>query len=178
MEHIPRTIRAGTTLKLSFNLPAYPAPGWAASLILRGPGQIDLESEADGTLHKFNVPADETGEWSAGKYWYALRVEKDGEIIQVSDGMIHIVADLAGVSDEFDGRDHVQKVIDAIEAVIEGRASIDQESYAINNRQLKRTPIADLIKLRDRYKEELRRQEASKKSGGSLLGRPVYVRFS
>ncbi|MGE4169136.1 MAG: hypothetical protein AB7F28_00255 [Candidatus Margulisiibacteriota bacterium] len=126
----------------------------------------------------FESDPDTTGEWSQGKYWYALRVEKDGTIFQIQDGTVRIEADLASITAPFDGRDHVRKVLDAIEAVIEGRATIDQESYTINNRQLRRTPIADLLKLRDRYKEELRRQESAKKSGGSLLGRPVYVRFN
>jgi hypothetical protein len=61
-------------------------------------------------------------------------------------------------------------------AVIEGRATRDQERYRINNRELQRTPISDLIRLRDRYREEARRERAAAK-GQSLLGRRVLTRF-
>jgi hypothetical protein len=36
--------------------------------------------------------------------------------------------------------------------VIEGRSSRDQENYSIQGRSLSRTPIPDLLILRDRYK--------------------------
>jgi hypothetical protein len=45
---------------------------------------------------------------------------------------------LAAQVDGYDGRDHVRRVLDAIEAVIENRATIDQQHYQINNRSLTR----------------------------------------
>ena len=77
----------------------------------------------------------------------------------------------------YDGQDHIEKVIDTIEAVIEGRASKDQEGYKINDRELRRTPIADLLLLREKYKRELSRHNLSKNSGNSLLGRKIHVRM-
>ena len=55
----------------------------------------------------------------------------------------------------------VQRTLEAIEAVIEKRASIDQERYKINNRELWRTPIPELLVMRDRYRSELRRLKAA-----------------
>jgi hypothetical protein len=57
-----------------------------------------------------------------------------------------------------------------LEAVIEGRASLDQERYRINNRELYRTPMETLIKLRNQYRAEVSRERA-KASGKSLLVR-------
>lgn len=71
---------------------------------------------------------------------------------------------------------HAERVLVAIEAVIEGRASKDQESYKIGDRELVRTPLRDLLLLRDRYREDVRRARSARK-GHSLFGRNVSVRF-
>lgn len=73
------------------------------------------------------------------------------------------------------GLDHIHRVLESIEAVIEKRATIDQERYTINNRELWRTPIPQLLELRDRYRAELRRAMAAK--SGGLFNQAVRVRF-
>ncbi|MEG2431803.1 MAG: hypothetical protein RSB25_09135, partial [Acinetobacter sp.] len=60
--------------------------------------------------------------------------------------------------------------------VIEGRASLDQERYRINNRELYRTPMETLIRLRNQYRAEVGREQA-KASGKSLFGRVVRVKL-
>lgn len=42
------------------------------------------------------------------------------------------------MSENTDLRNYAQKTLTALEAVIEGRASLDQERYCINNRELYR----------------------------------------
>lgn len=177
MRYIPSSVQSGATFKLTLALSRYPASDWEASLILRGPETIDIDSEADDDQHTFEVSAEDTKDWKAGQYWYCLRVTKDDEVRQIEEGTIEVKPDLDQVTGVYDGRDHVQKVLDAIEAVIEGRASKDQESYKINNRELRRTSITDLLLLRDRYKRELERQHLANRNGNSLLGRPVRVRM-
>jgi hypothetical protein len=43
-------------------------------------------------------------------------------------------------------------VLDAIEAVIENRATLDQQEYTIGSRHLKRMTAAELIEFRDKYR--------------------------
>ena len=70
--------------------------------------------------------------------------------------------------------EHVRRVIDAIEAVIERRATKDQKSYSIDGRSLERTPIDELLLLRDRYRAEWQRLLASPQTD-----RPVsQIRFA
>ena len=83
--------------------------------------------------------------------------------------------DIAQLAAGHDARSHVQRVLDAIEAVLEKRATLDQERYRINNRELVRTPVADLLKLRDRYRGELARMKAASKGG--LFGVSARVVF-
>ena len=177
MQYIPDTITAGTTLDLSLALTAYPASaGWSLTLYLRGPEAIDLPSSPDGDAHLVGAGATTTAAWSEGTYWATLRASDGSDVIEIESGQVRVAPDLAQVGGDYDGRGHAEKVLAAIEAVIEGRATKDQERYRINNRELQRTPLSDLMQLRDRYRAELRRARAAAK-GQSLLGRKVMVRF-
>ena len=77
------------------------------------------------------------------------------------------------------GDSHAQTVLDAIEAVIENRASLDQQSYTIAGRRLDRMPIADLLMLRDRYKAEVFKEEVEARIAAGLGGskRNIKVRL-
>ena len=157
--------------------------------MLRGPGAINLTAQvatitipntgglpaASGSYHRFRISAAETAQWEPGVYWYSIRATDGTDVVEVEAGEITIKPDLAGLSAGHDGRLHVQRVLDAIEAILEKRATIDQERYRINNRELYRTPIPDLLALRDRYKAELRRMKAMAKGG--LFDQAVRVRF-
>lgn len=173
---IPNTITAGTTIELPITLTAYPAPDWQAILIMRGPTQIDLQSHPRNNQHVLSASAATTSTWTPGKYWYALRVTNGTQIEQVEDGELTIAPDLSQTAAAYDGRDHLERVLDAIEAVIEGRASKDQQMYKINHRELQRTPIGDLLLLRNTYRNELARKRRAAR-GSSLLGRQIKVRF-
>lgn len=174
---IPEKFAAGTTFAASVTLTAYQAPDWSADLILRGPGQIDLAATSTGATHEFGASAGVTSDWVPGVYWWALRVTQGAEVVQVDEGQLTIAPDLAAVTGTHDGRSHAERVLAAIEAVIENRATTDQQKYTINNRELWRTPIADLLLLRARYRDEVRREQNAARSGQSLLGRQIKVRF-
>jgi hypothetical protein len=173
---LPSKITAGLTLELSVTLTAYPAPEWGLTVLLRGPQSHDLQAVADGAQHRISVDAPTTASWTPGEYWYSVRATNGGTVHQVEEGTITVRPDLASASAGYDGRGHAEKVLAAIEAVLENRASQDQQSYTINNRSLQRTPIGDLLKLRSFYRAEVARLKAAGKGNG-LLGRLARVRF-
>ena len=175
MPYFPSYIVAGTTFDKIIVLTAYPAPDWELTAILRGSESIDLTAEPDGTNHHFIIAADITKTWSPGEYWYSLRSTDGDVVVEVEAGKTTIKPNLALIADGYDGRSHVERVLVAIEAVLEKRATIDQERYTINNRELWRTPIPDLLVLRDRYRAELRRMNAARVGG--LFDQHVRVRF-
>lgn len=157
-------------------LTAYPAQDWQLSAYLRNSHDLALQALAEDANHRFLVAASVTALWTPGDYWYALRVTNGTEVYEIETGQVAIKPDLAVVHGEYDGRTHVQRVLDSIEAVLEKRATIDQERYKINNRELWRTPISELLVLRDRYRAELRRMNAARRPGG-LFDQHVRVRF-
>jgi hypothetical protein len=173
---IPEKIGAGLTFSHLVTLTAYPAPGWVLTVALRGPSAIDLTASAEKNPHRISASAATTAAWVPGVYWYTARVTDGTDVIEVERGQLEITPDLASQTADFDGRTHAEKTLAAIEAVIEKRATLDQERYRINNRELYRTPITDLLKLRDLYRAEVRAERAAA-CGKSLFGATVRVRL-
>lgn len=157
-------------------LTAYPAPDWSLSVILRGAGSIDIAATTDDNIHVIEQDGTTTGTWAPGSYWYSVRVTDGVDTFEIESGNIEILPDLESAGADYDGRSHNKRTLDAIEAVIEKRATLDQERYRINNRELYRTPIGELIKLRTQYLAWYRRELAAKSGRGSL-GRTHLVRF-
>lgn len=175
MSIFPTEFKAGLTFSASAILVANPAPAWCVHAYLRGPAAIDLTAAGTDARHVFTVPAATTAAWVQGLYWYSLRAASGADVVEVEAGEITIRPDLSAAAAGYDARDHAQRVLDAIEAVLERRATMDQQRYVINNRELWRTPIPDLLKLRDRYRAELRRARAAR--AGSLFNTQVRARF-
>lgn len=169
----PAEATAGLTFAASAVFDAYPAPTWTLTAHLRGPGQIDLTATAAGV---FSATAATTAAWAPGTYWYAVRATNGTDVLEVATGQLEVKPDLAAAGPGFDGRTQNERALDAISAVLEKRASQDQQRYTINNRELWRTPIADLLKLQAFYKAAVRRERAAK-SGSAAFGRQIHVRF-
>lgn len=173
MAIIPDLITAGVTLRIEVSLAEYPAPDWSLDLRMVGIAALDVSSEAMGTGHVLAADPVTTAAWESGRYAYQLRATDGTDVVQIERGELVIAQDLDQAAAGFDGRSHARRVLDAIEAVIEDRATKDQQSYTINNRSLSRTPLADLLKLRAKYRAEVQAETAS----GAGYGRMVKVRF-
>ena len=175
---IPYNLTAGVTLAFQINLTAYPADDWSLTLHLRGPSSIDVTANSEGALYQFTETATNTKTWKAGHYRYALVASrKQGDdVVQVDSGTMEIIPDLLAMTDGTDTRSHAQKVLEAIEAVLEGRARKDQSKYKINNRELERTPLPELLEFRKTYKAEVARE--LRKAKGLSPFQHVRVRFN
>lgn len=169
-QKFPNNITAGNTLVFTIDSDTHsPDDGYSAVLYLRGPSQgspmfnVEFYARAVyGDQFKFVISATETAKLSEGRYLYAIVAYKVGSpsslygspsVMQftIEQGDTY-VAPRADLNTETDFRTHAEIVLDNIEAVIENRATKDQKLYKINQRELERTPIADLLKLRDKYK--------------------------
>ena len=164
----PDRVKAGLSQAFRVVSRDCPAPDWTVTAVLRGPAAIDLVAQPEGRNHVFHVPAAVSAQWLAGRYVYSVRAARDGHVVELEHGELQVAADIAQLAAGHDPRAHVQKVLDAIEAVLENRATLEQEQYQINNRSLKRRSIGELLKLRDHYRAELSRMNAARR--GRLFG--------
>jgi len=173
----PAVIAAGDTAKWRISLPDYPASaGWTLSYTLvRAATRITFSASADGDRHLVNVAASTTTGWTAGAYTWRAQVSKSGEVYTVGSGTLTVQPSFAAATD---ARSHARKVLDAIEAVIEGRATSEVGEYQIAGRSLKYIPLPELLKLRDSYSAEVQREEAAQRLARGLPDkRRVFVRF-
>jgi hypothetical protein len=175
--NFPSETGAGLNFYAAIDLADYAAPAWTVSAILRGPAAINLTASATAAGFVFNVPAATTATWAPGTYWFSLRATNGSAVHEIGSGQLTVTPDLAQATGTFDGRSHNQIALDSIKAVLAKRATQDQLRYAINNRELWRTPIADLLKLKAHYTAQVRRELARKRGDGSL-GRTIPVRFN
>ena len=174
---------AGDTLDFETAVPSYPAPdGWTLTyrLVPRSGAAIEFSSNAtpsDPANYRMQVGASTTATWAAGAYGWASYVSKSGIRYTVAQGQITILPD-PGVATNVDTRSHARKCLDAIEAVLEKRATQAQEEIEIDGQRLKRTPHAELIRMRSHYAQLVASEDARNRLAQGLPGgRRVQVRF-
>ena len=158
-----------------------PADGWAMTLRLapRSSGTpIDISTTASDDNQGFAVEVSSatTANWAAGNYSAFALVTLSGERKTVHIGEVEILADPATAT-AFDVRTHARKVLEAIEAVLENRATTDQQSMTINGRSLERIPVQELIKMRQVYQSEAAREESAARLASGLAPKNrIFVR--
>lgn len=180
----PEQITAGDTTKWKRSFSEFPAPTWVLTYELRSKentGQkITITAVQDGVTsdHLATISATGSATWKPGFYTWAAYMTAGSERKQVDRGHFEILPNLATAAANFDGRSHTKKVLDAINALLEGKALHDKESYTIANRSIKHMSIDELLKWRSRYQAEFRReQDALKIEKGLGTGNKLKTRF-
>lgn len=137
----------------------YPNTGYVLSyefnLIDGGtPANITITATNLGADYKVEVASSVTAAYTKGEYnWIAnITVNGSSNRVKVGEGFITLQDNYATTTASV--RSHAKIVLDAIEAVIENRATMDQSSMSIAGRSLSRLSIDELLTFRDRYKTE------------------------
>lgn len=178
----PLSVRAGDTWKWTRTLADYPASSWTLKYRFKNAaGGFEVTASASGDDYSVTVAAATTAGYAAGSYtWIAWVEGGSSEKYTVDQGTLTVGQDYRGstAAAALDDRSHARKVLAAIEAVIESRASKDQEEYTINGRSLKRTSIGDLLKLRQKYQAAVAAEDAAAKmADGFAPGGKIQFRF-
>lgn len=94
----------------------------------------------------------------------------------LGSGQITVVANLEAIAIPYDGSTTAEKMLAAVEAAIKARLSGGAvDSYEIRGRSLARTPLPDLIALRNQLKVEVAREQSAK--GLIPDSRRLWIRF-
>jgi hypothetical protein len=165
------------------DLSDFPATTWSLAYYLRssaGGGNIDIAATTDGTSFSIDVSPTESGSFIPATYYWTAFVSKSGDRKLIGQGRIEILTNPVDVTGPSDGRTHARKTLDAIEAVIEKRATSDQQRYVFQavGRSVDKMPIADVLKFRDYYAGIVLAEEQQERvARGESSGRNIYVRF-
>ena len=158
--------------------PASYALTYSARLEGSGTTEISITASESGSDYIVEVASSTTINYTAGIYhWQAyITRSSDSERLTADGGTFEVIANRDAATT--DPRSHVKKTLDAIESVIEGRASKDQESYVINGRSLTRTRLEDLLMFRDKYAALYANEQKQERiDNGLASGSRVLVRF-
>lgn len=170
----PKTITQGETLNWSREFPDYSPAEWSLVYYFRGVGKgLDASATTDGNIFVVTVPSTETLQLAVGRYSWQAWLTKGAEKKLAGEGVVKVNQGLTtiGAGQSFDDRTQAEKDLEAVRAMISGKAAKDVQEYAIGNRQLKHIPIADLIALEKnliaRVNQE--RMTARRRRGGKLV---------
>ncbi len=153
----PSTFRAGTTVKWQkSDFSSFPyADGYTTAVYTvngkNGSKTIEGEWSASDQAWTFELAAADNN-LSAGSYTLYGYVSNGTEIQPVAELTVEVKASLATAT-QSDTRTHVRKVLDALEATIEKRATREQQSTQLpNGVSIGLLPPAELVKQYEHYK--------------------------
>jgi len=141
---------------------AYPADTFGLSYVLApkaGGTPTTAPAVADANGWGVTVAAATTATLAAGTYAWTLFATRtsDGARQTVCAGALEVAPDPAGAGDT---RTAARKMLDAINAVLEGRITKNVESYSIEGRSLTRVPFEVLRNTRARLMREVQAEDA------------------
>jgi len=175
----PDEIVAGETLVWTRNLSEYPPATWTLSYEFRGAGSFTITATASAGLHSVSVPFATTDAYPVGDYWWSSYVTDGTSRYRVDTGQAKVVKDFSDATAGFDGRSHAQRTLDAIEAMIEGRATKADTSITIGDRSIKRLSPAELVQWRSVYRAEVKAEKkALRRKRGLDTQNSVWVQFT
>ena len=158
---VPALHTAGDSLALRFvDLEKPAADGWVPAIVLvHASGRIAITGAVDAGEYVVSATAATTAAWAPGLYNINVQLTRTGERSTIHTQYITILPDPATAA-PFDARSHARRTLDALEAWIEGH-DMAVASYRIGDRQMQYIEIEQLLKLRDIYRSEVRRETAA-----------------
>jgi|TARA_R100000479_G_scaffold43133_1_gene19651 hypothetical protein len=159
----------------------YPTASYALSYefnLVDGSTASNFTLNATESNDEYLIEVSDTTSYTKGNYNWVSYITRssDSARIKLSEGFVEIQDNYATTSTSV--RSHAKIVLDAIEAVIENRANIDQSSMSIAGRSLSRMSIDDLLTFRARYKAEyLKEVKQARIKNGRGSGNTIKVNF-
>jgi hypothetical protein len=181
----PTTITRGDTVTWTISLPDYlPADGWTLKYAFVSADDqvlVTATDNGDGT-YLVTISASSSQAFEEGVYHWQGWVETgEGETLEsytVSRGQVEVRERFEDQTSGYDARSFAKKTLDAIEAVLEDRATEKDLSYSIAGRSLSKMTLRELQDAREywlaRYKEEVRTEEQDRGTRSDK----VLVRFT
>lgn len=176
----PESFVAGDSVEWSLSLPDYDPPQWEVIVAFVGAARQFLAAgydAGDGT-HRLRLAPSVTATVLPGIYAWQRYAISATERCCIAHGTVRVLPNFATQTTGYDARSHARRVLDAIEAVLENRATEDESYIMIGATQITKLPHADLLALRSQYRREVANETAAERIALGLdSGRTVRVRM-
>jgi len=177
LTELPRRITIGDTVTWDESLSDFPASAsWVLTYNFTSPvEQFASTHAAVGDDHRVTI---DTTSLDVGRYQYTKKITDTSETFTLESGEIEVLPDLSADTTGVDRREYAEIALEAIEAMLAGKATKDQTSYSLNGRALSRYSPSELNEWRASLRVEVRdiRARARRASGGKSHAN-VHVRF-
>lgn len=177
LSRVPLEIVRNTSVTWRYENPDFPVSGgWALSYSFEGPSEITIPTTFDGEGFLATLSVAATASLLVGGYRWQGFATGGAERVLVCSGTIRVLEDLESAVGLGEQKTHAQKVVESLEAYIEGRATDGQLSMSIAGRSLDRLSPVEARKLLNQYRAEMRREEAALRQG-AIPGRKRSIKF-
>jgi hypothetical protein len=154
---------AGDTWDWSISLPDYsPADGYVLKYFFRGPGTLDLTATTDtaGTGFKVSrIHLHRRARFRLGLTSSKWRSFLGTAKTELDRGTLEILADISAKAAGSETRSFVKITLDAIRAVLQGRATRVEQEYMVNGRQARLMSVKELIEAEGIFAARYRREQ-------------------
>ena len=171
--NIPSELQIGDTWQWAESVPDYPvSAGWALSFSLYRYGQpvIQINATPSGDDFSISVSAATTAGKAAGQWQWVAHVTKGADRFTVGTGTVTLRPDLAVATETTDLRTENEKILEALVATQQRRATKEQESMQIGGRSIRYLPPDELEKMIGIYTYKVRAEQGR-------FRRTVHTRF-
>ena len=175
---IPTSLQVGLTWEWGASFSDYPASTYTlVYTLINSDSKITITADADDDDYSVAVVPATTAAYTAGVYAYQATVTDGTDTYLVASGSIEITPSFSAAT-ILDTRSHVKKVLDALEATIEGKATGDQQLIMVGGRQIMSWSPTEMMKFRDHYRAEYTAEQmADAVAAGNGSNRKIKVRF-
>lgn len=160
----------------------YPNTAYTMTYVARitagGNTEIQVTGTNYGSDYLFTVTSAQSTDFVPGYYHWQLEATQTstGNRIVIERGAFDSIADLD--NNGADPRTHSEIMLSKIESILQGKADSDVASYSIAGRSLSKMSFDELIKARDVYRREVKREKAAELiRQGKSTGATIKVRF-
>lgn len=155
MQPFGKQLVAGDTWQWALALD-YDSATWTAKYFFRGAASLDIVGVHNESGFVFKATPAQTAAFAPGTYSWQLVVVSATDRIEIARGSVEVLANIEAGGVNFDGRSYTKRILDAIEAVLEGRASRSEKYYQVGSRSLGLMEPTELLDLRDRLRRDYR----------------------
>ena len=177
---VPKDFNAGDTVKFRVSHGDFlPADGWTLYFEFGRPEEKTIQitgTDNGDQTHLITITPAVSVTFNPGRWFYQGYVSDGTDRYTIRQGEIEVHPDFATTSN-VDTRSHARTVLDAIEAVMESRATETQLSISIAGESITLLSPEELIRWRSFYKAEVEMEDRAQKIADGLGARRIVTRF-
>lgn len=155
------------------------ATAWTLKYYAAGPdGVFNITASATGQDFIVSLTATQTANWSTGFYEWRAYAINGANRYEIDRGKWELLADFTKQIKGYEARSHARIVLEAINAVMEDKATADQMSLSIGGRSLSRYSFQELLFVKAQYEAIVAKEEAEAAvARGDNPSKRILVRF-